>query len=378
MGSETKQRLGIKNNISVVMKVTDLCNLDCKYCYADAGDGNRRMNSETLENSIRKLAYLNGKFSEDNSESYFIWHGGEPLILGKGFFEEIVGIQKDLENEGYKFRNGVQTNGTLVTEDLADFFKDYGFSVGLSLDGPKCINDKTRPYRDGSSSYDDVLRASQILRSRGILTGAIAVINRNNIHDLDKVYEHFKEIGLAVKINPLLNCGRASRNLLELEVSPEECLEAEKKLYEVWERDESPVPLDFFQKVMINMLSGGKVSECYMNSCQKSFMAISSTGDVYPCGHFVGEDQFCYGNINNSDLSEILAHPIRMELLKRSENISECKGCNYGEFCHGGCPFNAFNLGGDIMKRDPNCGFYKGLFDYFSDKINSYREVKNG
>ena len=74
-----------------------------------------------------------------------VWHGGEPLTAGIEKFKDILSIEEKLKVKyGAEFMNSVQTNGTLINDDFATFFKANNFIVGFSLDGPKSIQDLNR------------------------------------------------------------------------------------------------------------------------------------------------------------------------------------------------------------------------------------------
>jgi uncharacterized protein len=104
------------------------CNLACTYCYQqperDAGNVLASYDLEAIEAGI------------DAEGSEFVLFGGEPLMLGRKDLERL--FKKGLERFG---RNGIQTNGTLITAEHIRLFKAYKVRVGVSLDGPGELND---------------------------------------------------------------------------------------------------------------------------------------------------------------------------------------------------------------------------------------------
>ena len=98
-----------------------LCNLRCHYCYyldkAEIYGGREpRMSLEMLEHFVKEYIRAN-----DVQDVYFNWHGGEPLLMGLDFYGKAVELQKKYA-EGKTVHNTLQTNGTLITREWADFF----------------------------------------------------------------------------------------------------------------------------------------------------------------------------------------------------------------------------------------------------------------
>lgn len=378
-----REKLNVEN-LTVIIKPTHNCNLRCKYCYVDKNAEKGIMNKTTLENSIKKIAFFNGK----GLESCFIWHGGEPLLVGLDFYKEVIRIQRELGEE-YKFKNGIQTNGTLITEETADFFKNNDFSVGLSLDGPKEINDRNRLYkrsRNGNNStFADVLKSIELLKKKEINLGIVVVVNKYNVNELPLIYQFLKEYKLDARVNPIFNSGRAIENYEEVGISQEEHTSSMLELINMWTNDQQPISLTFFEEIIKALLPGKNSHSCVLaDSCQKRFISIGPQGDVYPCGELDGIREFRYGNINENSLENILTSPLRRKLLERAEKIEECKGCEYKKFCYGGCMSYAYAITGNIMNKDPHCPTYQKLFEYILVKFDhifknlNFREVKNG
>ncbi|MFQ3621413.1 MAG: hypothetical protein SNJ78_10785, partial [Spirochaetales bacterium] len=82
----------------------------------------------------------------------FGWQGGEPTLMGLDFFRKVVHLQQTYGRLGVSVSNGIQTNGTLLTDEMASFFTEYNFLVGISLDGPADIHNQYRCRLDGEGS----------------------------------------------------------------------------------------------------------------------------------------------------------------------------------------------------------------------------------
>jgi len=135
-----------------ILPVSTNCNMRCSYCYCDHGqDGiNKIMSYKMLEIIIKKFAETYPSFIS------FCWHGGEPLMAGLDFFQHVCKIQDKYQKESQVIENRIQTNGTLITEGVASFFNDKKFKIGISIDGPKYINDACRKMNNDTDSFEHI------------------------------------------------------------------------------------------------------------------------------------------------------------------------------------------------------------------------------
>ena len=202
--------------LSVIAKPTHDCNLRCKYCYIEKSAEDGIMSEQLLAQSIEKVS----KYADS---SHWIWHGGEPLLMGLNFFIMVKDIQDFYRKIDKKFCNGIQSNGILVNEDIIEFIeRTKDFYIGTSLDGPEEINNKTRVYGDGHGSFQDIMRGINLLKRRKLGGGAICVINANNVNYPVELYNFFKSNNINIKLNPLIKSGRTNENLPELWITPKQ------------------------------------------------------------------------------------------------------------------------------------------------------------
>jgi uncharacterized protein len=300
--------------------------------------------------------------------------------MGVDFFREVALRSEVLRGDGKKVSNGIQTNGTLVTEELLDFIEgEKDFRLGFSLDGPRCVNDKTRIYAGGRGAFKDIFSGIKMAygRGRSVGGGAIAVVNKENLPHLEMIYDFFNQEGIFLKLNPIIDI--ADR---EMGISSVEYAMAMNSLFDKWFQDYDAIEVDPFSQIIGNFMSGRPSGCNYSKSCQESFVSIGPRGDIYPCGRFDGLSDYRMGNINDADgLSSALNSGVRKALLKRaSSGLEECQECEYVPVCNGGCPHNAL-IWGDINGKDPYCGAYKVMFGHIKREVHKElkkAEVKGG
>jgi uncharacterized protein len=168
----------------LVVKITAHCNLDCSYCYEyRMGDESWRDKPRFLSDTL--AATLARRIREHcqawNLHAFTIsFHGGEPLLMRPAGIARLVDIIRTEVGPGVTIHFGMQTNGMLITPELAQELAELRFSVGVSLDGPKRTNDRSRITRNGKSSFARTLRGIQALKSVGhpdLFAGILAVID---------------------------------------------------------------------------------------------------------------------------------------------------------------------------------------------------------
>src|SRR3989344_4277998 len=319
----------------------------------------------TLYNTIAKPM-------DSHTDVTYIWHGGEPLLVPLDFYRKAVEFQSQFPNT--KARNGFQSNGTLVTDEVLDFCSENKFDIGFSLDGPKNVNDRTRRFRTGESSFSKTLDAIKRAQQRRVGGGAIVVVSRYNVDDLPGIYEFAVREGVNLKINPLIRSGRACDNYGNIGIGSKEYGEALVKLFDVWYNDGASIKVDPFEELMGNLLTEQPWGCNFSRSCQDSFISIGPLGDIYPCGRFDGVHDFRLGNIDHDNLDEVLASQKRAHLKGRSARIKHCEPCDYRPICNSGCMHNAYMIKGNIDDPDFYCASYKLLFEHIGPLIEKELE----
>lgn len=366
-----------QKHISVIAKPTHECNLRCKYCYLEDSAEKGKMPEKLMVQSIEKVS----SFADD---SHWIWHGGEPLLMGLDFYRAIKDVQDFYRNKGKEFSNSIQSNAILVTPKLVDFIRQSrDFHVGTSIDGPEEIHNRTRIYADGRGSFEDVLAGQKLLRRERVGGGAICVINAQNIGYPQELYDFFKSQKINVKFNPLIKSGRAKENIGDLGITPKQYGDFLLKLWNVYNEDvkkdgKITVEIDPFIEVIGNLGTGRPLGCNYSVSCRDNFISIGPQGDIYPCGRFDGIEEFWMGNVQKGTIEEAVNSEPNQRLRRRSlTTVAGCSGCDYGKVCNSGCMHNAY-FNGDVSGKDPYCASYQTLFKEMKSVLDSEPELKEG
>ena len=124
--------------ITPIIKITDYCNYNCQFCYYAQKKKkltNRIMPINLTKKIIKSVVDIN--VSKNKRKTHLIFHGGEPLLAGLPYYQELLQFEIELmvQYEGLSFENSIETNGYLLDDDWIKFFHENDFGVGISIDG---------------------------------------------------------------------------------------------------------------------------------------------------------------------------------------------------------------------------------------------------
>lgn len=332
---------------AMCLHVAHDCNLKCKYCFAAQGNfhgDNLLMDLETGKKALKFLCENSG--NRRNLEVDFF--GGEPL-MNFDVVKELVYYGKEIEKEYNKnFRFTITTNGMLLSDDKIDFINEYMDNVVLSLDGRKEVNDFIRPTPNDKGSYDIIVpKFKKLVDSRGdkdyYIRGTYTKYNKDFRKDLKEFYDlGFKK----VSIEPVVTDPSEPYALLE------EDLEEILNEYEAFSKDYINIrktDKDFlFFHFMIDLNQGPCIVKRLVGcGAGSEYIAVTPTGDIYPCHQFVGEEEFLMGNLDDGIINTELRNNFKCANVL---NKPECDNCFAKYYCSGGCHANAYYNNGDFYK----------------------------
>ena len=334
-----------------------LCNLACKYCYYLEKqklyplDKSKVISDELLEEFIKQ--YIE---AQTMPQVLFTWHGGETLMRPISFYKRALELQQRYAH-GRQIDNCIQTNGTLLTDEWCEFFKENHFLVGVSIDGPQEFHDEYRRTRLGKPSWRDVMRGIRLLNKHGVEWNALAVINDFNADYPLEFYRFFKEIGCKyIQFTPVVErvVKRADGLTLapglqeggevtDFSVSAEQWGRFLCTLYDEWvKQDVGEVFVQLFDATLANWV-GAAPGICSMSGKCGHAAVMEFNGDVYSCDHFV-YPEYRLGNIRQQTLTSLMYSEKQRAFgrIKTDTLLRQCKECRFQFACHGECPKNRF------------------------------------
>lgn len=349
----------------LLIKVIADCNMRCVYCNEGEFIKKRqRMSLDQAKIIVRKFKdYFLKKRPSD--PLFFIWTGGEPMMMGVEFYEEILKYQKRIIGDKLEWRNVIQTNLLRLNDDELEFLRENNehFGIGVSFD----FYGSDRRTK-GNKNTNAILRKNiKRLQDKGVSFGIITMLTKSNVKNIETIYEFIHANDVNVSFYHVLN---SPGNKGKTGLSDEDYAKAVSKLIELWWYDEDARgSVGNARQIIERILFREREPICvYAKDCQPLHMDIVPDGGVYPCIDFYHDeygDEYRYGNIFTDSLEKIFASPKRKVWASRAGSIRRdaCKDCDLIDLCEGGCPHRAFLAGRGLLGKDSLCIYNKTIFN---------------
>ena len=332
---------------ALCLHVAHDCNLRCGYCFAGTGAfGGQRllMDREVGEKAIDFLLAN----SQNRKHVEIDFFGGEPLLNFNVVKELVAYGNERAEKLGKIIKFTITTNGVLLSDEVQDFLNNNNMSVVLSLDGREEINDKMRPFPNGSGSYS-IIKDKILDFVKGRKQKDYYVRGTYTHHNLDFAADvkhlagqGFREISIEpVVADPTCDYAFKKEDLPFLE----EQYEVLTRYY--WQSYVNGKGFNFFH---FNIdLNHGPCLPKRLSGCGAGheYLAVSPEGDLYPCRQFVGQGNFKIGSVYSGTAQKAIALEFQKSHVLNKE---ECRGCWARYYCSGGCHANNLVYGGSLLK----------------------------
>ncbi|MBR4271103.1 MAG: radical SAM protein [Clostridia bacterium] len=329
--------------------LTEQCNLACVECFATKNiNCLKTMDSETL------FEVLEYSFKNNNNKStQYCFFGGEPLIKFDLIKEAVAKIEEAEKN--HLVKNPVlliTTNGTILNDEIIDFFIDHNVRVGVSIDGPKEIHDKLRPYKDLRGTFDDVKENYMKMYNKGVNLHVLITPNPDflgNLKDIVKyVLENFPMKELTIN-TPF------KYDTLQWSVDGEKYAHILFDIYKLTQ--EFGVILDSALSVVLGSISNGIRRQTPCSILGDEFMTlVTPHGEMSRCAQKY-DSQISLGNIKNVSVSD------------------NCKNCYAYGFCGGVCP--AYKVLSGMSTDSNKCKFMHAILPNLINYLKMFEETSD-
>ena len=337
--------------------LTDNCNFDCTYCFFEGSYNSSETRCDIMSNATAisaiqrfatylRMAYDFPDFHPQNPS--IIFYGGEPLLNLKVFYSAVKEINrlKKCKQLPFNLSVSVNTNGSLITPEIATFCADHKIEVDVSLDGYKSVNDKCRIWKKSrKGTFSAIIRGISILQKSGAKTCISCTISESNVNELPMVLEWFLDkLGIdQVGFNPLLDSP-------EYQVQdPEYSAKAAQAMIDCFKIARKRGIHEHRIMRKVEAFVNNQLHDRDCSGCGRQII-IRPDGKFGVCHAFSGTGEFF---MEPDDKFNPYTHSFWQEWSNRSPlNMPECYDCEALTICGGGCPHNAYLKTGSIWGID--------------------------
>src|SRR3989344_527027 len=371
-----QERVGKIDISNIVMLVDNRCNYFCKYCQIEQNMDNEQSSYFMTKEVAKKAIDLLEMNAKRESKKTIDITGGEPL-MNIPTVRYIIERAENMPNT----RTVVFTNGSLVTEELADYFAGKGTLMLVSLDGPKEVHDSVRVMRDGGGTFENSVRGYNFLKRAGCKVGISSVTGEHNVDRIREVSDLFMKLeppSIGLNFGHYLLGQEDNPSIIKMTRFADILTGFYKEMREkgIFVENISRFIRPFYEE------------KPRLNECQAEGrgFTVDARGKVGVCKSLLVSD------VISKPLDEVSKDISQerdfQEWAKRSPfTLEECVKCTMIGICGGGCTYDSYIKNkGNIEKIDKNYCDYTNkileflvwdLFDGIKEKIGEEVYVPN-
>lgn len=359
-----------RSSVVVVMKATRLCNLRCTYCHFWSEGPNQVMRFPVLARATFDALRI-----PDVRHVEFVWHGGETTLLGPSFYRKALWLQEQFRQPGQVVRNFLQTNGTRLTPSWVEFLTRYGFSVGVSLDGPPEVHDRRRIDAAGRPTAARVRAGLRRLQTAGVDHGVLMVVD-----------DELARLGARRVLDYLLDIGVSQVGVLN--VIPENAAEGVpvqgsylpwhryvawlRDLFACWWPEHADRIVVRELADLLGQVKGMAPETCFFaGDCHGRYLTVEPDGAVAACDKYIGDPAFQLGHVGSTTLAEITDSPRLAAIQDENRRaVGIMRDCPWFAVCHGGCPHDRRLNERYVPDHDGRCCGLAPLLEDMADAVS--------
>lgn len=368
---------------TVVLNTNYTCDLRCRYCFAHPRPDDYARAPMTLEVAERAVEFLLTRLAADAPVA-LVRSGlvGEP-VLAPEFLDSLGAyIRARAAHYGKRVEWHCGATMSFSTAPPSDRLRQLAW-MAVSLDGPRDIHDRMRPFADGRGSYDGIIGALRAIAESEVSpfgpSFAASATLTSEAPDVTRVFLHLYELGFnTIAINPVRlppgQVGAVDSHTVAavkaeysrfvsflLAQQPDQLLSYLRHIIHPW---------DFFGRFLLRALFPGQLP--YTCEAGKWYVAVDPDGSIYPCAAFAGARAYRMGSVFDGIDPE--AHRFWAEEMF-IENRDSCRACWARYMCGGGCYHQAFLTSGRADRPCPaRCDLTKHLMEIALRMVGELKE----
>jgi uncharacterized protein len=297
----------------------------------------------------------------------FVWHGGEPLLVGIDYFKEIVNYQNELlqgKKQEFSIENNIQTNALLLNEDWINFFKYNNFRVSISVDGFYEIQSKNRGTT--LNHFKKIINNIELMHKLQLDFSVLTVVTDETLGKEEALFDFFSETGISSFGFLPMNYGNLSDCL-----KPEDYGNFLCNFFDIWlSKGKTGISIREFDDYIRWHLGQHPIQCEHCNICHQYF-TVQPNGDLYPCDCFGQKGIFKLGTIFD-DVNTTIKNNKR--IYSSAESLpKECNSCQFSSLCKGGCKYFRYIQNNSFDNRQYYCSSYKQLYKKMKQALELFQ-----
>lgn len=339
------------------LNITEKCNLDCTYCYEKVSNKHikREMSWEVARNAIKNFFEIIERNNVNHCCIRFF--GGEPLLKIELLTKCLMLCKSIADEHNIEVEYLLNTNGTLLNEEICKLLKQYNIHTILSLDGVQSINDIHRKFLTGVGSFTTIDKKIEYLYKENCTFNYTVVCTNDNYKELRSLIDYISNKGKkygkedCLSLNNIHICSR--QGIVDMPVD-----------------EQVKYIIDTIKYAEIKGVKtyGGSVTMCYRHFVDKDVnsqycagigneLCVQTNGDVWACEG----NTIVLGNIE--DINAVLTSEKYIEIATRDFNKNpECRNCRIKAYCCGGCLAEYLSDSGKKRNTNRDCELQIKLF----------------
>lgn len=362
---------------TMVLNVTNQCNLSCTYCYEYGEDKivnteNGRKPKFMSEQTARESVEFMLREAGDNPLAHLTFFGGETLLNLPVLKSTIEYARRRAAEVGKQVDFSLTTNATLLKPEVIEFLAENRVGVTISIDGPKEVQDQFRVFSNGTGSYDIVMpKIRELLRRhRTRPVGARVTLTTNHL-DIQRIFRHLTE-----------EVGFWEVGFAPVTTSPNRDYAIAESGFDSMLRQFQSLAAEFLEAALAGRHHGFSnvkdtleeihkgVSKPFPCGAGLGLLGVSTDGDVALCHRFAGSDEHKMGTVRTG-----IDRLVQIGFLEKHHiaDKTDCSRCWARPLCAGGCYHEAHTRYGDTAR--PNLHYCEWIRAWTDTCLRIYGEL---
>ena len=349
------------------LEIINKCNLNCTYCYLGEKK-NTYMSLETAQRAIDIAVHEANKQHDQTLMVYFI--GGEPLMAFNLMKDAVDYTKQKCRETNLICKFSTTINGTLITDEIIDFFIENTFELKVSLDGPEHVQNLNRRDYAGNGSFEKIMKNLPLLRKYEQATGnqisVASVVTSNNYQYYAESFQFLLDLGIK-KLESGIDyyCAWSDEQLQELR----EQIEKVFGLYKAYiQKNQEVIFWNLWEQYLKSFLT-----PCPFYVCKAGLTTcyVTTDGGIYTCAEL---PEFKIGSVE-----EGLDVPrIREIIYLEDREDAMCQECQYLRHCKTrGCQMANYEIHQNVYKPiKVNCEVTKWMYHLIKENL-SEKQLNN-